>query len=340
MCLGYCHKLNKPPFRDIVRSWHHYECALTKYPQLITFDIMLRVIHSSREVLEELKTPTRAVELCAQIIDTTSNSQNEKGQSDNTSYQIFDHVRMIDVFKEKKEVDKILFHANAALKLYKKKRESASIWKVPENADIKTFLKWSAEICIAQQAYDIALKHLYELNDVVASEGEETSYDRHRHPSFRVSTNLMIGSIFEKRNKGEWRQALTYYHAALCNLRLVISSASIIEYCLHFYMGNIWLKQLDANYFVTPHMAIAKKVHYLNTAPIIHPPIYHLGSLSERAQQYEKLAACYDSKLAFDKLGTVAKTRAIDYASLARELFKVANTHSKRLSRLEPLIKK
>lgn len=340
MCLGDCHQLNNPPLRDIVRSWHHYECALTKYPQQITLDIMLRVIRSSLDVLEELNTSTRAVELCAKIIDTTSNLKNKENQSDTTSYQIFDHVRMAYVSKKKKEVDKVLFHANEALTLYKKKRESGSIWKVLNNDDTKTLLKWIAEICIAEKAYDIALKHLYELNDVLTSEGEETSYDARRHPSFRVSTNLMIASVFEKRNKDEWRQALTYYHAALYNLRLMISSATMTEGRLHFDMSTIWLQQPDAHHLFTSHMAIVAKVHQLNTAPIMSPPMYHLMSFSERAQQYEKLAVCYDSKLAFDKLGIAAKTRSIDYASLAMELFKKAQMSSEHLTRLELFIKK
>ena len=340
MCLGDCHTLNSPPFRDIVQSWHHYECALTKYPQQITLDILLRVICSSRNVLEELNTPTRAVEICAKIIDTTTNAKDKENQSDNISFQIFDHVRMVYVSREKKEVDKVLFHANEALALYKKKLESGSLWKVPNNDDIKTLLKWTAEICINAQVYDIALKHLYELNDVLASEGEETSYDDRRHPSFRVSTNLMIGSIFEKRNKDEWRQALTYYHAALYNLRLVISSATLTEGRLHSDMGMIWSQQPDGHYLATPHMAIARKIHQLNTAPNMHPPIYHLMSFSQRAQQYEKLAVCYESKFAFDKLGIAAKTRAIDYVSLAKELFKEANMHSEHLTQLQSVMKK
>ena len=340
MCLGDCYELKKPSSRDANRAWYHYEYAITKYPQQITLDIMLRVIHNSLSVLIELGTPNRAAELCARVIDTTFKPQSKDDQHDNTAYLIFDHVRMTYLCAKNKETDKVLFHATQALTLYKQQGKNGSIMKASNNDDLKTILKWISEICIGEKAYDTALIHLYEITDVLADENEETSYDYRRHPSFRVSVNSMIGSVFQERNKGEWRQALTHYHAALHNLRLIISSASITEGRLHFFISGIWKDQSDAEILFGAHMQIASMVLDLNTNSVIYPPVHILMASSKRAEQYETLAGCYDSQLAFTKLGIVAKVRAIDYASMATRLLKNTSEHLDHIARLQSFIDK
>lgn len=336
MRLGHCYESRNPPLRDIMRAWRHYECALTKYPQQITLDIMLKVIRSSLTVLEELSMSNRASELCTQVVDPTYNFQNKEKQSNHTTYAIFEHVRLAHLSQRNKESKKVIYHASEALTLYTQERQNGSIVKISTDDDLKTILKWAAEICVGMKEYDAALIYLNKLADVVAKEPEETSYDNRRHPSMRVALNSLLGLVYEERNQSEWIQALIHYHAALYSLRFIIPAATKTEGRLHFHICGIWLKQPNAEALWSGHFRVLEKVHDLNTNNIIiFAPVKILSSYSERAKQYETLAICYNSEYVFNKVGVVSKKWAIGYAIMAMELFKKTSDSAVHLARLQ-----
>ena len=217
--LGDCHRLNIPSARDNTRDWYHYKYALINYSKQITLKMMLHVIHKSLNLLEEIGTPDRAVELCAEIMDTMTreglvkDSQQDEAKSV-TIYSIFHNVRTAYVFMKSKEVDKVLLYAKQALALYMEKHENTPTLNISNNDYLKTMLEWIAEMCIEVEQYECSLIYLYALDKFLAPDYEK-DISTDSDFSFVVTVNFMIGDALIKHNKDTWEKALYRYHVAL-----------------------------------------------------------------------------------------------------------------------------
>ena len=104
-------------------------------------------------------------------------------------------------------------------------------------------------------------------------------------------------------------------------------------------MSQIWTSQPDGNAIANAHMGVVLHLDEINSGIVCYPPlaIVHM-SLLERAKRYEQLAACYNTQLAFKKLGICTKMWAIYYASIAILFLEKTSKTTEQLGRLQSFI--